>query len=613
MTVNRFNTPVKDNYISQYVPIPFEQLFQLGKAYNEEVDKAYDQLGSQLQKWSDFKSPSSVDTRRWYDLTINPAKNLVNEMSANPDMMKTAEGRSRIQSFINSRPYQQLSMLKQSKDQMLARQAAEQKLSLAGKYNPLWHGFDYSGYDTLNPKNGVFQDVNLTPYMSEVDLVKPYVDNLQDEFIPEMSNGLYDYKGVTEKRTDNAVRQNLSAIYNTPEAQMHIKALTKQGYTPEQAQALFADRIYRAGREFSRVNRELNAAGRQFAAYGNRSGSDEQGGNPFTLTQGMQHTGLRTYFEGRERYLMQNPEYMKAKELLVSGTPEEKEAAQNKIKALSDSASMPNMFGQIIRNKKQSQFEAARTSPTLTLDKSGIQGQHLKEQVDAVFNTFGWNTGNARVNDELQQAIPGVTLEPTDTPFGKRRKITNGQNLNLMSDIVMKVGHEIPGVQKQIDKFQNALHANKLNDMIVLNNGNIISIPVTSGNSTYAEHYQQVKVAISEEDMRNANLTTDDMKALGATRRAFDGKSSTSKTVSGEVTIDSDTDAEIHNPEKWSSTSSTQKGKKYWVVDLATNLPRPGSGIGAEALDQAWMKDNVSSSAYTQQYTNNQQNAFFGE
>jgi len=39
---------------------------------------------------------------------------------------------------------------------------------------------------------------------------------------------------------------------------MHIRTLVKQGYTPEQAQDIFVNRIYRAGREFAYETREAN-------------------------------------------------------------------------------------------------------------------------------------------------------------------------------------------------------------------------------------------------------------------------------------------------------------------------------------------------------------------
>ena len=61
---------------------------------------------------------------------------------------------------------------------------------LSGKYNPLWHEVDFTNYNTL--VSGVFNDVAPLAYKSEVDLVKPYVDNLKPGFIRQ--EGAYDWR-----------------------------------------------------------------------------------------------------------------------------------------------------------------------------------------------------------------------------------------------------------------------------------------------------------------------------------------------------------------------------------------------------------------------------------
>jgi len=44
-------------------------------------------------------------------LTVGAGQDIVNKLATNPDLIKTAEGRSLIQSFINTRPYNELSQL----------------------------------------------------------------------------------------------------------------------------------------------------------------------------------------------------------------------------------------------------------------------------------------------------------------------------------------------------------------------------------------------------------------------------------------------------------------------------------------------------------------------
>ena len=69
---------------------------------------------------------------------------------------------------------------------------------LSGKYNPLWHDVDFTNYDTA--QDDIFNDISPLAYKSEVDLVKPYVDNLKASFIG-VSNG-WIHSGVSTDRTD---------------------------------------------------------------------------------------------------------------------------------------------------------------------------------------------------------------------------------------------------------------------------------------------------------------------------------------------------------------------------------------------------------------------------
>ena len=79
MAVNRFDKPVGSQYVSQYVPIPFEQLYKIGKEYNDRVDTAMKTLSDNMKVWNSFKSASLKDMQNWYDLTTGAAKPLVND------------------------------------------------------------------------------------------------------------------------------------------------------------------------------------------------------------------------------------------------------------------------------------------------------------------------------------------------------------------------------------------------------------------------------------------------------------------------------------------------------------------------------------------------------
>ena len=600
MATNRFDKPIESEYISQYTPIPFEQLYAIGKANNERVDKAYQDLGNQFTKWSEFRSPSAVDTKRWYDLTVGAGQDIVNKLAANPDLIKTAEGRSLIQSFINTRPYNELSQLQQSREGLLQRQKVNQQLMLSGKYNPLWHEVDFTNYNTLD--SGVFNDVAPLAYKSEVDLVKPYVDNLKAGYI--RSDGSYDYSGVSTDRTDEQIAKNISAIYNTPEAQMHINALVRQGFTPDQARALFTDRIYRAGREFAYEDREVN----EFAKleYSNRLKAARTSQNvsnkgPWYLTDSLEYTGLQKFNNARNYYLSNNPNYEKLKSDINSNDPVVREMASKQLRSLADSATPYNMFRDIMRK--------------YSTEKDGklqITNTDIDYAVNDIFNNFGYTVRNSKLNDLLSSTIQGITENEQSTPLGRRKVISGGENLNLMSRVVSEIaGFE--AVDPNRNKVINALKGGKFNNMILLNNDNMITIPVVKDGQPSTANLQRIKVAISEDDIKNAGLTEDDMKKAGATIQTSKQSISESETsnLSGKTSGES-SELGKQIAKKWSSntTRTVRPGIKYYVLNLSNSVPTSGDDLNAEYLNQQALKLNVTGSVASGLYPDVQNESF---
>ena len=94
--VNRYDNPAQAEFINTYVPIPFEQLLSLGKQAKENVDQALKDYSTALDKWAEFQSPSAADTKAYYDETYGRALPVAEELSKNLDMIKTAEGISKI-------------------------------------------------------------------------------------------------------------------------------------------------------------------------------------------------------------------------------------------------------------------------------------------------------------------------------------------------------------------------------------------------------------------------------------------------------------------------------------------------------------------------------------
>lgn len=604
MATNRFDKPIESEYISQYTPIPFEQLYAIGKANNERVDKAYQDLGNQFTKWSEFRSPSAIDTKRWYDLTVGAGQDIVNKLAANPDLIKTAEGRSLIQSFINTRPYNELSQLQQSREGLLQRQKVNQQLMLSGKYNPLWHEVDFTNYNTLD--SGVFNDVAPLAYKSEVDLVKPYVDNLKPGFIRQ--EGAYDWRGVSSERTDQEIANNISAIYNTPEAQKHIQVLIQQGYTPEQANALFANRIYRAGREFAYEDRELNPLSK---IYEEARTGQQTAQKPFRLTESIATTGGDAFKLGTQAYIANKyrdqinsltDQYNKAVESNDNLSANIFKEQLRKIYNESNSYTPNKLFNEIFK-------EYATDGKLTNID--------LSNATNDILNRFAAPSPIASVNDLLQTTIPGITSETVTTPLGKYRVIANPRQLDLATDVISEIaGYK--HVESGKNKFRDALKNGKLTNVILQQGGNILTLPVNKNGQVQPNSSQVITVAIPQSQLDALGITDADMVISGA-KRIYDR--------SGKVSIST----EIKEGDKRKlpfqryleegeySSKYNYEGKVsynvptedvYWQIELLNKLPDPQDKLNTEYLDQQAWKLSMTDAFRSELYPSTQQEAY---
>lgn len=599
MATNRFDKPIESEYISQYTPIPFEQLYAIGKANNERVDKAYQDLGNQFTKWSEFRSPSAVDTKRWYDLTVGAGQDVVNKLAANPDLIKTAEGRSLIQSFINTRPYNELSQLQQSREGLLQRQKVNQQLMLSDKYNPMWHDVDFTNYNTLD--SGVFNDVAPLAYKSEVDLVKPYVDNLKPGFIRQ--EGAYDWRGVSSERTDEQVANNISAIYNTPEAQMHINTLVRQGFTPDKARALFTDRIYRAGRKFAYEDRELNPL--------SKITEQQTAQKPFRLTESIATTGGDAFKLGTQAYIANKyrdqinsltDQYNKAVESNDNLSANIFKEQLRKIYNESNSYTPNKLFNEIFK-------EYATDGKLTNID--------LSNATNDILNRFAAPSPIASVNDLLQTTIPGITSETVTTPLGKYRVIANPRQLDLATDVISEIaGYK--HVESGKNKFRDALKNGKLTNVILQQGGNILTLPVNKNGQVQPNSSQVITVAIPQSQLDALGITDADMVISGA-KRIYDRSGKVSLSTEIKEGDKRKLPFQRYLEEGEYSSKYNYEGKVsynvptedvYWQIELLNKLPDPQGKLNTEYLDQQAWKLSITDAFRSELYPSTQQEAY---
>lgn len=596
MPSNRYDKPVEQEYVSQYTPIPFEQLYNLGKAYNERVDKALSDMQDFIKANKEFKSPSAKDTKKYYDLTIGGAANLINNLVSNPDLIRTPEGQLQIQNYINSRPYSQLSMLEQSRDNMLTRQKLEQELAKKNQLYGPWHNFDYTNYDTLGnedtPGQGIFDQTNLVPFQSFNEMISPYVDNIKDSYL--YSDGLYDYTGVSPETLQQVVSDNRAALMATPQAGEYIKQIMAAGATPEEAAAMFFDSLLGAAAERAHKTRDANPYALKMAKSGN---DDEDDQNPLDmLTTNLQISGFGS-LNGLITDLISNDKTLQAyqKELDDTNTPD----------------SRKDILRKSIESRKSQYYDPKYITKVISEDLISRRksGEDVDTSADGVFNEFINRAGSpvrGQYGDLLLNTVPGISTNDQYTEIGKYRTLNSGKTLKTVRSFakdVLGLSTVDNSTDDAANKFQKALSSNKFHNIVVLGNEDVVTLPKEdkAGNITGLQSYQTLQVAIPKSQLDKNGFDENTISLLGGELLTSDGIVNVTENMRITQRDDVTTGSR--------SKTQTSKGTvDYYVFRVVSEIPT--TGLGAEYLDQSAMRLNLNPSNYSKQYGSVQQQAY---
>ena len=486
--VNRYDNPAQAEFINTYVPIPFEQLYTLGKQAKENVDQALKDYSTALDKWAEFQSPSAADTKAYYDETYGRALPVAEELSKNLDMIKTAEGRSKIYSAINNVDRAKLSMLRQSAEGLRERQKVNQRLMLEGKYNPLWHDVDFTGYNTLT--SGIYNDVSPLGYQSIKDLTDKYVNHLNPGATAEDAANAFMERAYIDNQ--EYIRNNITVdpyeMQALKERQALRVAATRKGKNGEQPTdypdaytKLYNDAVVQEKRQMQN--------------------------NP-NLTR------TRSFIEGQASMIQTLTDAANALELGAI-TPEE---YNTMYKAYQESASknysneaMANAYAEDVRDMfaKQSDIFPA----------VGVKQEKLPLYYDTA----------SRVLNELTYPTSGLVMNrynkiksSKEVEINSNDAITNGftipdtNGLILSTDFVNKV-MKVPSIKYTVQD-NSRLNRNFAEDLKSGVFQDVIKVPrnkIMVGESNgQPQLFQRVSVKIPIQSIRNANYDVDSFKEM---------------------------------------------------------------------------------------------------
>lgn len=432
---NRYDQAAPVQYVSQYVPIPFQELVMLGKHYADERKAAEKELSSYIKNIGDFHSLITKDNESYRDIAFNERlKARINEAVANPSVMKSAAWRSGLFGDINSVDYASLSKLKASAEAAKVYDTAVKKLAMEGKMPPGWEPDYFNTYSTVD--SGQVFNATPLPYTTVGDTVHPLVDNLKSEYIN--TRGGYDYFGVSDSRAEDQVDRNKSELLARQDVQRMIGMYQSMGMSREAAEDAFFTQAKTAAREKAYENRTPNQyalldaqyryqIAKEAAKVKGKGGSED---NPHLTRRQLIDYDLANK---SNKWIKQNPELLKAqsdvlslyKKAIETGTQEDANAfneANNELimnwQQSANSNRSDYMKEQFEKTAKFKPTDDPKSNKNYSRD-GYLRG--AKSAVKSISGTIGFNSADNK-GDILLTSVGGVPQEYT-TDRGNKQNV----------------------------------------------------------------------------------------------------------------------------------------------------------------------------------------------
>lgn len=180
---NRYDEAAPVRYVSQYVPIPFQELVTLGKYYADERKQFEKDVSDTIKKFGEFSSTSDIDVANYRKESIGKFASLLDEAAMNPNVLKDAAWRSKVLSRINDIDYNQLSRYKKSAENFDIRQKAVAELKAKGLYQEWYDDPEYRDLSKWDTKNqGIMNSLAPDKYTTLEELGSTFTKDLKPTF-----------------------------------------------------------------------------------------------------------------------------------------------------------------------------------------------------------------------------------------------------------------------------------------------------------------------------------------------------------------------------------------------------------------------------------------------
>lgn len=226
--ITEFTTPAEQRFVDQYVPIPFEQISKIGEAYKSDYKESEKKMDEFQKAHQEFRSLSAADTKAYYNETIGKLKPIVDELGGNSDLLKSAEGRSKIAATLRNVDYGKLALIKKNAEEYDKEQKLLLEMQANGKtIDSRFYSPNFQGWDT--EKQGLYKANAPVEYTAKSEVYDPYAKEIKDQLLYTDDRGREVY-GIDKNTISNVANKlNVASMINDPRIKRELEYAAKQG------------------------------------------------------------------------------------------------------------------------------------------------------------------------------------------------------------------------------------------------------------------------------------------------------------------------------------------------------------------------------------------------
>lgn len=538
-----------------------------------------------------------------------------------------------ISSYINSRPYELLSNLRETAANAEARNKMVAEMKAKGLYadwmdDPRMTPEGITNWDTA--VSGIMNDIAPVQFQDLQTIGAPYVKDLKETFYKSVDpntgqrKDYTDWMAITANDIARSFLPALTDITSTPQGRAWYNRYAQQtlasnpNATKEDIDQVFLNALVQSQSDKIRSTPLVDEAGLKLAVT-RMQHPEINASQVMPYTQQMELTGLMNYQNNFKPIIYDKFVNEKDVQTLNSIAEQLKQkpndhtlqAMYNKTKEAIDEQVQKGAKEYNIQNYVTDLFDKAMADREQNQGK-GITNRQTNEIVNTFISQFGYDVARDD-NNLLQKMVPNISTDTKSTPVGDVYLLHNVRDLTLAKRFVFGLQNKYSfGRSQSLNKVEEASKNGKLQGMYLMGVGKIVSLPTFNEQGLSSESKQVVHVGIPERQLKEAGLTGDDIKKAGGNVVWVQSKDTSTTTTKYKKNEDG-TYTPVKFKDKKVAESVSSKETLYepvYTIDYMQDLPNTNEGLRSFSLNQSAWKLGMSGTQQGKEYGSTQYKSY---